>query len=76
MSNEEIMGSVKECVPDPGKSRTRDTNLFRIAKVYWMTKVMVAQAMVQYKAKMWATHQEIWVMEAKFELFCKEQFGI
>jgi hypothetical protein len=23
-----------------------------------------------------ATHQAIWVLEAKFELFCKEQFGI
>jgi hypothetical protein len=46
MSNEEIMWSVKEWVPHPGKSHTRDTKFFHLAEVYWMTKAMVAQAMV------------------------------
>jgi hypothetical protein len=46
MSDEEIMWSVKEWVPHPGKSRTRDTKFFHLAEVYWMTKAMVAQAMV------------------------------
>jgi hypothetical protein len=41
-----------------------------------MMKAMVAQAMVQQQAEMRATRQAIWVLEAKFELFCKEKFGI
>jgi hypothetical protein len=46
MSNEEIMWSMKEWVHHPGKYRTRDTKFFRLAEVYWMTKAMVAQAIV------------------------------
>jgi hypothetical protein len=41
-----------------------------------MTKSMVAQALAHQQAEMRATHQEIWVLEVKFKLFCREKFGI
>jgi hypothetical protein len=41
-TDEEILRSAKEWVPDPGKSRTRDTKFFHLAEVYWMMKATMA----------------------------------
>jgi hypothetical protein len=46
-SEEEILVEAREWVPDPGQMRMRETKYFRLVEVYWHTKAMIAQAMVQ-----------------------------
>jgi hypothetical protein len=68
MTHEEIMWSMKEWVPNLGKYRRRDTNLFCIEEFYCMMKKNMARDMTHQQFEMRATCQVIWVLEGKSEL--------
>lgn len=49
MFESHLLEEVEHWVVDLGYFRTRETNYFRIEKVYWMVKAMIAQAMEKKK---------------------------
>jgi hypothetical protein len=41
-----------------------------------MKKVIVAQVVTQYQLENQATHHAICILEAKFKILCKAQYGV
>lgn len=49
MFESHLLEEVEHWVVDLGYFRTRETNYFRIEKVYWMVKAMISQALENKK---------------------------
>jgi hypothetical protein len=75
-TGEVIVEEVKAWVDDPFYSRTRETKYFKLAETYWIVKAMVVQAVEKTRKENEATLHAVKILEGKFELFCKSQFGI
>lgn len=75
-SDVDIAREVQYWVDDPKYTRTRETIYFQLEEMYWIVKAMVAQAVAKAKRDNDKTVQAIEILDGKFDLFCRSQFGI
>lgn len=76
MSTEQVEAEFEGWIPDPGYSRTRDTKIFKLTKLYQLNKAFIAEIVEEKGSQYQDIMHKLNVMERKFHALCREIFNI
>lgn len=76
ISNEQIQEEFEGWFQGPRFSRKRDTKIFRITEMYWMTKALFAQVVEKRNLQQQVILHKIDLLDGKFEAVFKAVYGV